>query len=574
MLRATLLLILVVVRPVRLFAQLFGAFYASPLDIPLEMAGNFCELRSNHFHSGIDFRTNKQEGYPVFAVAPGFISRIKVSPFGYGNALYIDHPNGTTSVYGHLRNFDTLIENWVRAEQYRRKTFEVDLFPPKDLFPMKQCDLIAWSGNSGGSEGPHLHFEIRNTKSEEPLDPLDLGFIVPDEVAPELLAVLAIVEKQEGYPDTLRIWKRSKNSNSGDTISVRGPLNFLAELSDRETPAGSKNAVKSYGLLVGKDTAFVCSFNRFPFHHSRMVNAHIDYKRFKKSGRRFQRFYTLPGQKLNFYRQNPAFLPLRPDSGSYVTCTWFATDVAGYQSSLSLVLHFTNSADDSLFNQPDSLDALNPSVVVWNRKNEIVRKNFKISFPENAVYENVTLRTAWIPSNDKAHLSEIVKVHEDIVPLDKAFTISIKKKSGLPFKAPRVAIYRLGKNRKSGTFVETKEDGEYLTGSSRVFGEFVLMADAEPPQVTKADISVALEDTLRRTPLKWKVKDLKSGVSASGYELSVDGQWLLAGYDPKEQLIYYWPDEHLLPERKERLLRLAVRDQAGNVRIWKKKIVY
>lgn len=168
------------------------AYYTDPLKIPLLLSGSFAELRSNHFHSGIDIKTQGVTGLPVYAVADGAVSRIVVSPTGYGNALYIDHPNGTTSVYGHLLRFSPEIQNYVKDKQYEKQSFKVDLKVPSYLFKVKKDEEIAKSGNSGSSGGPHLHFEIRDTKSEEPLNPLEYGFSVVDNTPPKIFSLLVV----------------------------------------------------------------------------------------------------------------------------------------------------------------------------------------------------------------------------------------------------------------------------------------------------------------------------------------------------------------------------------------------
>ena len=172
--------------------------FRSPLDIPLYLSGNFSELRSNHFHTGIDIKTQSVEGKAVYAVEDGYVARIKISTSGYGKAIYIRHPNGYTSVYGHLQKGNPEIEKYIQINQYKKETYTIELFPGKDELLVKKGDMIARSGNSGSSGGPHLHFEIRETRSEEPVNPLLYGFNITDNIRPIIKGI--------------RIYPLSKNS--------------------------------------------------------------------------------------------------------------------------------------------------------------------------------------------------------------------------------------------------------------------------------------------------------------------------------------------------------------------------
>ena len=159
-------------------------YFRSPMDIPLKLAGNFGELRNNHFHNGLDIRTGGQEGLPVYAVADGYVSRIKIAPAAYGNCLYITHPNGYVTVYAHLKTMADTIGRYLKKAQYINEKFEIELLPDPKLLKVKKGQIIGYSGNTGSSGGPHLHFEIREEKSEITVNPLLFGFDVPDNVPP------------------------------------------------------------------------------------------------------------------------------------------------------------------------------------------------------------------------------------------------------------------------------------------------------------------------------------------------------------------------------------------------------
>ena len=146
--------------------------FTPPFDFPLTLSGNFGELRANHFHGGLDFKTQGAVGKPIRNIADGYVSRVTVTPGGYGQAVYMVHDNGYTSVHGHVLRFDPAIAKVVEEYQYANETFEVDLEFGPDEFRFAQGEVFAWSGNEGYSFGPHLHMEIRRNDTGEYIDPL------------------------------------------------------------------------------------------------------------------------------------------------------------------------------------------------------------------------------------------------------------------------------------------------------------------------------------------------------------------------------------------------------------------
>ncbi len=215
-------------------------YYSSPVKIPILLSGNFAELRSNHFHSGIDIKTQGVTGFPIYSVADGFVSRIVVSPTGYGNALYINHPNGTTTVYGHLQSFRDDIAEYVKENQYLQKSFKVDLKVLPGEFQIKKDDIIAKSGNSGSSGGPHLHFEIRDTKSENPLNPLKYNFDIKDTIPPKILSLMITPLSDDSYviDDTRKrrfpivFYNGKYHIKNNPAVPVYGEIGFAIETND------------------------------------------------------------------------------------------------------------------------------------------------------------------------------------------------------------------------------------------------------------------------------------------------------------------------------------------------------
>jgi len=264
--------------------------FRSPLDIPLILAGTFGELRSNHFHSGIDIKTQQRQGLPIYSIADGTVTRIKVSLWGYGKALYVAHPNGHTSVYGHLQKFSPEIEAYIKKIQYQKKSFEVQVFP-----------------DYGELTGPHLHFEIRNSVSEKPTNPLLYGFEVRDATNPILdkifvypLSKKAVVN-QSDTKVAVNFSKQKDGTFLADKVSAIDDIGFGFVGYDRQDLAANKNGVYSVQLLVNGEVYTDYDFESFSFSETRYINTLIDYNHYGKYRQRIQQCFKTPSNKLSIY---------------------------------------------------------------------------------------------------------------------------------------------------------------------------------------------------------------------------------------------------------------------------------
>lgn len=225
--------------------------FQSPLEIPLVLAGTFGELRSNHFHSGIDIKTQQREGLPVLAVADGTVTRIVVSHWGYGKALYVAHPNGYTSVYGHLKKFGPEIEEYVKKVQYAKQSYEVEIFPDYGELKVSQGTTVAFSGNTGGSSGPHLHFEIRSSVNEKPTNPLLYGYDVRDATDPTLLGLYAYPLSKDALINQseekiqINYTKQADGSFLAEKVTASGSIGFgSTPLTDRTWPPTRTGSIR------------------------------------------------------------------------------------------------------------------------------------------------------------------------------------------------------------------------------------------------------------------------------------------------------------------------------------------
>ncbi|MSQ78482.1 MAG: M23 family metallopeptidase [Flavobacteriaceae bacterium] len=302
-------------------------YFRSPIDSPIYLSGNFCTLRNEHFHYGIDITTYEREGMPVLAAADGYVSRIKVWPYGYGKAIYIDHPNGFTTVYAHLNRFNDFVGKAVKDTQYKKESFEVEFFPEPGAWPVKKGELIAYSGNSGGSSGPHIHFEIRHTKTEEIINPLLFGLKVLDTIKPEIKNV-ALVHFDYGQPFIHKVFTDTLDS---DTIDFPvGETGVEAIINDYTTfRAIIFNAYNIRLLINYSELVYNCAFERFPFDKAKQINKHIDYDTYWDYGLRYQKLWIDSGNTLGFYKSGIGNGKFMLDTGVILPVIIGAADV-GY----------------------------------------------------------------------------------------------------------------------------------------------------------------------------------------------------------------------------------------------------
>ncbi|HXD78998.1 MAG TPA: peptidoglycan DD-metalloendopeptidase family protein [Puia sp.] len=313
-------------------------YFRDPLDIPMSLAANFGELRPGHYHMGLDIRTQHRENLPVHAAADGYVERVTVSPGGFGQAVYLRHPNGYSTVYGHLNRFFPALARYVSEAQYRQQSWQVDLTIPPGLFPVKKGQLIAYSGNTGGSQGPHLHFEIRRTAGDINLNPLLFGLPVPDKVPPVILRLawyngdkgiygqspqILPVHRLRALPapprPPLRLSGRVPGSSASGTNrsgfgkgGQRGTIaNYaLSEtllvvpvprigfaISASDAQSGSKNPNGIYRAVLSADDNPVIGFqlDGISYDNTGNINAHIDYKTRESGGPFLQQLFFLPG---------------------------------------------------------------------------------------------------------------------------------------------------------------------------------------------------------------------------------------------------------------------------------------
>jgi hypothetical protein len=535
--------------------------FINPLDIPLALAGNFGELRGNHFHAGFDFRTNGEEGYPVKAVADGYVSRIKVSAYGYGNALYITHNNGYVSVYGHLKQYDSLIAVYIKNKQYEAMSFEVDLFPKKNEFNLKQGQIIGLSGNTGGSEGPHLHFEIRDEKTEEIINPYFFGFNIADTIAPSIEGIAIYPINQNAYingsnkPKYFDVKKIGKNKYTiAEPINLIGKIGFGIMTFDKENESNNKNGTYAYNLKIDSNIIFKYAINRFAFDQTRYINAHIDYAKFKKSKEKFQRCFLFPGNKIKHYEtnENNGIFEFKDTLTHIVTFT--ASDFQHNTSSIEITC---KSSIPKIATAKLSAD----NYFAFDKHNHFKKEDISIDMPTNCLYDDIEFeykRTAGSPKL----LSSIHHIHNLETPVQNAYTISIKPNAqGLKIKDKLLIVSLDDEGNPSS------EGGDYENGlvstKTRSFGNFAVMCDTIAPTLKYLNFDKAAK-VFKQNKIVIKIADNLTGIKS--YKGTIDDQWILLEHDNKEKTLTYFFDEHVAKTNGEHIFAITMMDRKGNIK--------
>jgi murein DD-endopeptidase MepM/ murein hydrolase activator NlpD len=536
-------------------------YFQSPMDTPLYLSAPFGSLRDNHFHSGMDIRTQERVGLPVYAVADGYIVRIKYSPYGYGKALYINHSNGYTSVYGHLQNANGPVAAYIKKYQYQVGSFEFDHFPGKDRIPVKKGDTIGWSGNSGGSSGPHLHFEIRNTRTEEILNPQLFGIPVADEQAPAIQRLYVYTFDEQGsnqfrsYPFN---FKNSVISDSGtvllDTILLpQQTVGFALDAVDYLIGRSKEYSLYGMDLQIDNKTYYQFRMDRFTFNDSRCINRHIDYSQYKKEGNRIQKLFVDDGNTVKLY----SFLR---NKGKYQPADTLVhlivCKVFDYQMRPAIVYAYVK-ATNLVVNKNVLQNVV--AVCVPNKSTAFQNAFIRVEVPVKAVYDTLNIEYELLPK-DNTMLSATHRVHNIYCPLQKNISISIRPDEVAQKEKLLMAYSANGKSWRSagGDF----ENG-FVTTRSTTFGFYAVTIDTITP-VIKALFKnkPGVSDTVA---LRFKITDNFSGIDS--YTLRINGKWVLAEYDAKNDLVEYFFDENT-PERKLDM-ELTVSDKKANKSVFK-----
>ena len=527
-------------------------YFINPIDIPLTLSGTFGELRSNHFHAGLDMKTQQRTGLNVYATADGYVSRISVSLWGYGNAIYITHPNGFTTVYGHLKKFSPKIEAYLKKSQYEKESFEIKLFPsPSDLIVSKG-EIIALSGNSGSSGGPHLHFEIRDVQSHI-LNPMLFGIEIADHKNPMIQAVFAYSKNDTSHVNQsnkvveLALRRQANGDIVANKVYAYGDIGIGINAYDRLDGALNQNGLYDVEMQVNGKTTYQFTVDKFSFDESRLINSYLDYERFAKLKQRVQKcFVDHKNNDLSLYKKlvNKGFFTIK-DTLDY-TVTLIAKDFKGNKTELTIPF---KGKKDTILVYKDVKRT--PYFFRYNQENKIMDSLVHVNFPKNTFYEDFYF--------DYSYANGVAKLHNSTVPASNYFSIyfDVSKYSDDEIKSMYIASKsKYGKLN----FVSSKHKDNYIYGSSKNLGEYTLASDTNAPKISAVNFTEN-QWLPKGTNLKVKIYDRDSGIKS--YRGEINGKWILMQFDPKNGVLTHDFDESS-PTGSAQTIKIVVTDNVNN----------
>jgi len=536
-----------------------------PVDIPIYLSGNFAELRSDHFHSGIDIKTQGKEGFKIYAVQDGYISRIKVSSGGYGRAIYINHPDGYTSVYAHLKEYNIHLDKYVRDRQYQRKSFNIDIFPLKGELPVSQGDIIGLSGNTGSSAGPHLHFEIRDTKSEHPLNGLFLGYDIVDNIPPKM-------EYLYVYPQDLNSSVNGKNSDhfyslrkvngqyalrQGDTLRVSGNIGFGLKVNDYLNGSYNRCGVYELKAFIDDTLFFHDKFDGFSFAETRYINSLMDYKENIEKKRKLHKLFIEPNNKLSVYveAKNRGIIQFDEIAGvqkikiEAIDAYFNKTSIVFYAAykkgrDVNIVDDYTNSVN---WKQTYVLDTTGLNVV-FSKGTFYNSFNFDFSI-DTSLFPNIC--------------SKIYNLHNHNQPAHKYFNISIDYNQVADSLKQKLVLAKWNNDKFIPVGGRAKERS--VTAAVRELGTYAVFIDTVCPTIELLDLIATTKDLSSVNKISFKIEDDFSWIDS--YKGYINNQWVLFEYDAKNDLITYHFDEYM-PNDGLVELKVIVADYNGNTAVY------
>ena len=532
---------------------LFGQFekdLIAPLEIPFSISGTFGEPRSSHFHLGIDIKTQGKEGFEVKSISSGSVSRIRISLGGYGKAIYIDHPNKTTSVYAHLKKFAPKIESYIKKFQYENETYTIQKFPKKDKLLIEKGEVIGFSGNTGGSSGPHLHFEIREKKSQKPLNPLLYDLPVNDLVRPQLQKLFIFYTHENVILNRIQpILLERVNDSLYKTamIETSGKIGIGIQMFDRQDYSYSRNGVYSTKVFVNGKIISHYKFDKLIINESKKLYQVIDYKNYTQKRLKIFKLFYKSGNKLNFMNTLVDQGIFEVELGKSYQIIIEIEDFSGNKSTIEAFIEGTENKIKPV--------ELRGRLIKTDREYSFTLKNKELFFPSKTFFNDVKIEL--FENKDQ------IEIGPNLFPIANSFEIKFGFNEKDSLRSAQTFIAK--KMKKSLVYLPTKLEENKLIAKVNELGVYTLARDSVAPTVVPDNFKKN-QWLSNYKSLNLKIDDDFSGIKK--YRGTINGEWVLFEYEPKRKILTYdFFDKY--SEKLKHNLELEVEDNVGNKKIYK-----
>ena len=535
--------------------NLFSQEKSSPVEIPILLSGTFGEFRKTHFHTGVDIKTQGKEGLKIRAIDDGDLIRVKVSTSGYGKAVYIRHYDGTTSVYAHLKKFSPKIQHIIKRLQYEKKRYEIEKFFKEGEIKLKKSEIIGISGNTGGSSGPHLHFELRDTKMEKPLNPLKYGYYVADTIPPSIQNIFIYKFLKDKIFKKIKIGlNRNENIYSvKDTIESTGILGFGYSGYDRQNSSYNRNGIYKRDLMINGKSVFSYKFDDLTFQDGKKIDLLIDYKAYNIDKIRIKKLYQNINSKFSFLENGENYGLFNVVEDSLYNIKIIFEDINKNKSIVSMIIKGSKNENRFDFSESDIESKLYHPDLEYEKKYE----NLKFKIPKNAFYEPTELNFDY--KLDTISIKRFTKAPKNGLKLEFVIPKNLDSINLRQTCVGKLNINNKGEKNKLQYVFGNKNDSLIFV-KSMSGGKYFLTKDTIPPSIKPVNFKNKKWVTNLST-LEIRVDDEFSGIKK--YTASINGKWILMEHEPKRKLLFFEFDD-LNFDKAELKFNLHVEDMVGN----------
>ena len=529
--------------------------FHTPIDAPFDLSGTFGEFRSR-FHTGIDFKSRGVQGQKIFSIEDGFVSRIEVNTYGYGKVIYIDHPNGYTSVYAHLRNFSPELNSYIKSELYKSQKNSIKKFPKKNEFIISKGSLIGYSGNTGRSFGPHLHFEIRVTKNQDAINPLMFNYKYIDQERPIIRGLYIINEENslvKKLPMRKKISKLNDSTYISEIIEYNGKIGLGLDIYDIQYKnLYNQNGIYKVELFIDSILSYSYQMDKIKFSENHFKKIMYDYQSLIERNKKVLKIYTPRNSNLSFLKKNSfdGIINSEDFKDSSITIK-----ISDWNKNSSYLKFKIKSIDSKIKESPSE------GIEILTTQNYTLNKNSSIiEIGKNTFYDDLLLNVSYD--------SDTLNLGEEKNPFRSSLKIKLPHRIIDTMRLRQSFVGKIVNNRVS--YLSSKKDDSFIFTNTSSLGKYTVSIDTLKPEIRsinfKNNSNVKGKNTLRL-----RLKDELSGIK--NYSSYLNGNWVLFEYEPKSNLIFHDLSDGVIKNGENELI-IKYEDGVGNKGVYKSKIYY